>query len=76
MINSIRMMSHFIERLPKKMLPETTENYQGFIAPLSAEGSIESSTANFLLRSFSMEEIEKEKSILLSLADKTRKKFG
>ena len=76
MINSLRMMSYFIENLPKKMLPETTENYQGFIAPLSAEGSIESSTANFLLRSFSMEEIEKEKSILLSLAEKTRKKFG
>ena len=68
MINAILMASNFIQNLPHTMLPETTDNYQGFIAPLQMDGTIEEAHVYLLLRSFSMDEIETQKNIINSNA--------
>lgn len=64
MVNAVTMAGKFLASLPHTMAPETTDGYQGFIAPMGIEGTIETSNVQLLLRSFYMEEIEKEKEIV------------
>ena len=76
MINAVTLASEFTARLPHDMAPETTEGYQGFIAPMEITGSIESASVEMLLRSFNIEEIEKEKEIIKTTAEAVVSKFG
>ena len=76
MINAGLMAADFVSALPKKMRPETTEGYQGFIAVMNTNATIEKAVIDLLLRSFSPEEINKEKKIIEKCAEKTAKKFG
>ena len=76
MVNAVTLASAFTAELPHDMAPETTENYQGFIAPMEISGTIESSCVEMLLRSFNMEEIEKEKEIIKATAESITAKFG
>ena len=55
--------------LPHTMTPETTENYEGFIAPMEVAGSIDACKVQLLLRSFSSLEIELEKKIVSDCAE-------
>lgn len=76
MINAVTLAGEFVAVLPHDMAPETTEDYEGFIAPMEISGSIESASVDMLLRSFYIEEIEKEKEIIKAAAEKVVKKFG
>lgn len=76
MVNAVTLAGNFAAELPHDMAPETTEGYQGFIAPMEISGSIESASVDMLLRSFYMEEIEKEKEIIKNTAEKVIKEFG
>ena len=76
MVNAVTLASNFISELPRNMAPETTENYEGFIAPMEISGSIESASVDMLLRSFNIEEIEKEKEIIKSAAEAVISKLG
>ncbi len=76
MINAVTLASAFVSELPHDMAPETTENYEGFIAPMEISGTIESSSVEMLLRSFNIEEIEKEKEIIKAAAERITTKFG
>lgn len=76
MVNAVTLASAFTAALPHDMAPETTENYEGFIAPMEITGTIESSSVEMLLRSFNIEEIEQEKEIIKSTAEKVIAQFG
>ena len=76
MVNASTMVSNFVARLPRDKAPETTENYQGFIAPMEIKSSIETATVELLLRSFTIEEIEEEKEIITSIANEVSNEFG
>ena len=76
MINAGLMASDFVSMLPEDMRPETTEGYQGFIALMEMKASIEKASAQFLLRSFNIEEIEQEKEILQETAREIEKIYG
>ncbi len=76
MVNAVTLAGAFAANLPHDMAPETTEGYQGFIAPMEISGSIESARVDLLLRSFNIEEIEKEKEIIKERAEKVTKDFG
>lgn len=76
MVNAAVMASSFIANLPRHKAPETTENFEGFIAPMKINGTIESATVELLLRSFNMEEIEDEKRMIEKLAQSTELIFG
>ena len=76
MVNAVPLAGAFAANLPHDMAPETTEGYQGFIAPMKISGSIESASVDLLLRSFNIEEIEKEKEIIKERAEKVTKDFG
>jgi tripeptide aminopeptidase len=52
MVNSVRVISDIIARLPKKMAPETTEGYEPYIHPYVLEGGVGKSTVKILFRDF------------------------
>lgn len=76
MVNALTMAGNFLACLPRDMAPETTEGYQGFIAPIDISGSIEETHIELLLRSFYIEEIDKEKTLIRYLAEKVASEFG
>lgn len=76
MINAVLLASKFVSMIPSQILPENTENYEGFVAPMEISGGIESASVNLLLRAFEAAEIEKEKKIIEEIANKTIAEFG
>jgi tripeptide aminopeptidase len=52
MINSVRVISDIISRLPKNMAPETTDGYEPYIHPYVLEGGVGKSTIKILFRDF------------------------
>ena len=52
MINSVRVISDIIARLPKDMAPETTEGYEPYIHPYILEGTVGKSSVKMLFRDF------------------------
>ena len=76
MVNAAVMASAFVSGLPRHRAPETTANYEGFIAPMRISGTIESSQVDLLLRAFTTDEIEEEKVIIEKLARGVEASFG
>ena len=64
MENAIKIASEIVARLPKSLSPERTENRQGFIHPVSLEGSMEKATIGLIIRDF-VDDGLKEKETLL-----------
>ncbi|MBR1638612.1 MAG: tripeptide aminopeptidase PepT [Treponema sp.] len=76
MVNAASLASNFVARLPRDSAPETTEGYEGFIAPMEISGSIESAKVELLLRAFNTEEIERQKNFIKTIADSVTSDFG
>ena len=76
MVNATVMASSFVAALPRHKAPETTEKYEGFIAPMQISGTIESAEVSLLLRSFYADEIEEEKQIIQNIARAVESSFG
>lgn len=75
MINSLRMASNFIERLPKNERPETTENREGFFHPLKIEGETSETKVVGLVRDFSVEVLKERGRAVKALAEKVASEF-
>jgi tripeptide aminopeptidase len=52
MVNALRYMSRFIERLPKEKSPECTEGREGFIHPVEVKGDAFKCKCHLILRDF------------------------
>lgn len=76
MVNAAFLASKFVAELPHNKAPETTEKYEGFIAPMKISGTIESAEVELLLRSFSNEEIQEEKTIINSIVNNIQTLYG
>jgi len=70
MLNSIKIASAYIDRLPKDGLsPETTEKREGYVHPHSITGGVEKTTLKFLIRDFTVEGLGEKESYLKKLCD-------
>jgi tripeptide aminopeptidase len=76
MVNAITMASSFITNLPRNEMPETTDGYQGFYAPMTITGTIEKASVCLFLRDFTIEGMEKRKKIVELVALSTASTFG
>lgn len=76
MVNAVSMAANFLDNLPRTERPETTDNYQGFYAPMSVEGSIEKAKVVLFLRDFDIKEMENRREIVEMLARSTAASFG
>ncbi len=52
MINAVRVLSRFIDLLPRAIAPETTDDRDGFLHPFEMRGDAASATAKVLIRDF------------------------
>lgn len=72
MINAIKLMADFVARLPKDSLsPETTKEREGFVHPIDVKAGVDSATVQFILRDFDAANLDKQKKLLISLAQQT-----
>ncbi len=76
MINSIKVMSEFLDALPKdSWSPETTEKREGFVHPLSVKGEMESTTAVFIVRDHDTKILQEHADRLKSMLEQTMAKY-
>ena len=71
MLNSMKIAVKILDQLPKDSLsPETTEKREGYIHPNTMTGSVEETTAKFLIRDFTVEGLKKHETYLKNLTEK------
>ena len=75
MVNSIHAFADFLSRMPRDMLPETTEGRVGFVHPYSGVADVEESSIKILLRDFEMSGLESKEGLLRDLASATERTF-
>jgi tripeptide aminopeptidase len=77
MQNAIRIAGEIIENLPKnKMTPETTEDREGFIHPVTVSGGNESAIIKFIIRDFKTEGLKEKEELLKSICEKVLKNYN
>lgn len=68
MVNSVHAMADFLSRMPPDMLPETTEDRDGFVHPYAGALDVEHSTVKILLRDFDLSGLAAKEELLRRLA--------
>lgn len=77
MESAIKMASELIDTLPKNTLsPETTEKKEGFIHPISIQGTVEKVTLKFLIRDYSEKGLKDHADFLKEHTQKILKKYS
>ena len=72
LINSIKIASDFIHRLPKDRLsPETTDDYEGYVHPYVINASVDQTSVKLLIRDFSTPALKEKEDFLEALARET-----
>ncbi|MEJ2546049.1 MAG: peptidase T [Calditrichaceae bacterium] len=76
MINSIKIASEFINRLPNgKVSPETTEKREGYLHPNGMKGSVELTEIVMLVRDFTVEGLKEKEALLENIAKELTDKY-
>jgi tripeptide aminopeptidase len=76
MVNSIRVASAFLEKLPKDALsPETTEGREGYVHCNAINGNEELTTLKFIIRDFVTPKLKEYEEFLKKLAEETVKAY-
>ncbi len=75
MVNSIKVASEIIARLPKEGAPETTENREAYIHPNDMKASVEETTIQFLLRAFDVEGLREKENLLRGIVEEVGAKY-
>lgn len=76
MVNSLRILSQFLSRLPEDHLsPETTDGRDGFIHPYVVEGGVAKAVARLILRDFDTAKLADQASLLESIASELRGRY-
>lgn len=76
MINSMLLAQEFICGLPNNETPEKTEDYEGFFHLHHQNGSVESTTLEYIIRDHDKTLFEGRKQLMLNLVNTLNKKFG
>lgn len=76
MVNAVRILSAFLDRLPQSRLsPETTDKRDGFIHPYHVEGGVAEASARLILRDFESTALDDQARLLESIAETLRHEF-
>lgn len=77
MINSIKVASDFISRLPKDTLsPERTSGREGFVHPVSVQAGVDRTVVHFIIRDFATPGLAEKEAFLTQLARDTAAAWG
>jgi tripeptide aminopeptidase len=75
MVNSIFAFADFVSRLPRDMLPETTEGRAGFVHPWHGSIEVEESILMIGLRDFDTSGLFAQERLLHDIASETRARY-
>lgn len=75
LVNAIRILADFVNRLPRDLAPETTEKREGYVHPYVVEGQSDAVKVKILLRDFEMEGIDKQKVLLEGIVEEMRAEY-
>jgi tripeptide aminopeptidase len=74
--NSLKIAADVLAALPKDRLsPETTEEREGFIHPVTMKGNADQATIEFILRGFTGEELESHAAYLQGIVDEVLEQY-
>lgn len=74
--NSLKIAADLLASLPKDSLsPETTENMEGFIHPISMKGIQEQTVVEFIIRDFTVEGLLEKEAYLRTLTEEVMKHY-
>lgn len=68
MVNAVTMAGAFLSLLPQAESPEATDGRYGYYCPLEITGSAESAQLTLYLRDFEIEEIDRRRKVVESIA--------
>lgn len=72
LVNSLKIAGELLDALPKiEWSPETTEDAQGYVHPISIKGIAEKTTIDFIVRDFTTQKLEEHEAKLKSILDET-----
>ncbi len=70
MVNSIKIASMIIDRLPKnKISPETTEKQEGFLHPYRITGECGETVVKFLVQDFNIEGLKQQEELIKGITE-------
>jgi tripeptide aminopeptidase len=73
MVNSLRIISQFLAKLPTDTLsPETTDGREGFLHPYALDGGVASASTRIILRAFDTPSLTEYAQMLETIADELR----
>lgn len=75
MVNAMYAMADFLAHVPRDMLPETTEEREGFVHPYVGTLDVEQSTVKVLLRDFDLSGLAAKEDMLRRLTRETMARF-
>lgn len=76
MVSAIKAAAAFLDKLPRnEWCPETTEDKQGFVHPVSIQGALEQATVQFIVRDFETPMLAHHEERLRALLDETVREF-
>jgi tripeptide aminopeptidase len=74
--HSIKIASAIIDRLPKDTCsPESTEDKEGFLHPISISGALEKATIGFIVRDFTDEGLKQKEALLEGIVKEVMKGY-
>jgi len=76
MESAIKIASQIISSLPKDFLsPESTENKEGFVHPVSITGGIEEAKISFIIRDFDSSKLSQHENVIKTIAENVMLQF-
>jgi len=76
LVSALKAASAFVHAWPKdSMSPETTQGKEGFVHPVSMEGTVEKATIHYIIRDFYTEGLDKKFSLFQSIAQQVKEAF-
>ncbi|RYF99859.1 MAG: peptidase T, partial [Chitinophagaceae bacterium] len=76
MESAIKILAEVLSSLPKdKLTPETTSGKEGFIHPVGIKGQVEQAEAQFIIRDFTDEKLNKHENLLKETVEKVLKDY-
>ena len=75
MVNAIRLMGEFLEKLPKKVSPECTKDREQFMHPYVLEGGVPETKVRILLRSFVTDDLTAQAELIKKAASEVQEKY-
>lgn len=75
MANAVRIASDIISSWPENMLPETTQDYDGFVMFDEVNGDVSFAKINGIVREHNIQKMRYMEDLLLKIVDEKRKKY-